>query len=85
LGQPVALIDGVKVTAKDLIRYIAHVEDAVHAGTPDSDSEKVISKFGVTFMKDGNLTTGSMEVLKAVARAVVRGLEPLRQDILQSS
>lgn len=79
LKRPVIQCDGKIVTVKDLIRHMAHVEGAVHPGLPKTDEEKILKELGQT-LGIGGLPAG-IRLLKAIARIVLKGLEPLKTKI----
>ena len=79
LNTPIILFNGNTITIKDLIQHMAHVEGAIHPGTPKSDEEKILKELGQTF-GIGGLPAG-IRLLKAISRVVLKGLQTLRLEI----
>lgn len=44
LARPVVAVNGFPIAVKDVIRYVAHVKGAVHAGEPKNDQERALVK-----------------------------------------
>lgn len=82
LKRPVMLINGVVITVLDLIKFQSHVQGAVHSGDPRSDKEKVLKNAEETFTVGG--MPGGLRSIKAIGRVVLKGLEPLKQEVLRA-
>ena len=79
LKIPIILSNGKTINIKDLIQHMAHVEGAIHPGIPKSDEEKILKGLG-RILGIGGLPVG-IRLLKAIARVVLRGLQPLRNEV----
>jgi hypothetical protein len=79
LRLTVMLIEGHEVSARDLIRHVAHVEGGVHAGAPEDATQQAIGR-AARSMRIGQLPAGT-RTLAAIGRAVAAGLDPLADQI----
>jgi hypothetical protein len=77
LKRRILLIDGMWFSVADIVRYVAHVEGAVHRGQPKGEKEQLLA---ATKIHIGSVT-GVVRTLLAVGRVVARGLEPLEDRI----
>ena len=77
----VMMIHGEKLTVHDIIDVAAHIEGAVHAGAPSTPKEKALADVNRQ-LQIGGMAPATRSLL-AVGRVTLRGLEPLRQAILQ--
>lgn len=81
LAARVGVLEGRDLSAKQVIRYYAHVEGGVHFGDPKEDSQEAISSMVPVLL--GN-TTGQIEILGYLGQIVVEALTPLCDSILTS-
>jgi hypothetical protein len=79
LARRVMVVDGEEVTVRDLIDQLAHIEGAVHRSEPDERRE-VILKEAARQVFVGGLPAGIRQI-RAIARVVLDGLEPLREAV----
>jgi hypothetical protein len=79
LARPVLAVNEFPIAVKDVIRYVAHVKGAVHAGEPKNDQERALIHMA-TAMQIGGFDPGVRSLL-AIARVVLKGLRPLRELI----
>ncbi len=77
LARRLLLMDGVWFSVADIVKYVAHVEGAVHRGRPRDDKQRALA---ATTLRIGDLDSVVRSLL-AVARVVARGLEPLEVRI----
>ena len=81
LKHRVMVVQGHVVTVHDLIDQLAHIEGGVHVGTPKTTKQAALSDaarlFGI-----GGLPAG-IRMMAAVCRVVLRGLEPLENEVRQ--
>ncbi|PZR97582.1 MAG: hypothetical protein DLM69_09560 [Candidatus Chloroheliales bacterium] len=71
--------NGQKLTVLDVIKYLAHVEGAVHIGTPSNDKEKALAELTKKATIGGY--PPATRSIQAVARVVTEGLESLRKAV----
>ncbi|MBA3246146.1 MAG: hypothetical protein H0T61_13360 [Actinobacteria bacterium] len=71
------------VTVKDAVRFLCHVAGGVHHGMPKNAHEEKIDEFCRTYQIQ-ELPSVHASIF-AVARIVVRGLEPLEAQIRQEA
>lgn len=81
LAARVGLLEGRDLSAKQVIRYYAHIEGGVHFGDPKEAGQEAMSKMGPVLL--GN-TTGQIEILGHLGQIVVDALTPLCDSILTS-
>jgi hypothetical protein len=79
LARRVMMVDGAEVTVRDLIGQLAHIEGAVHRSEP-RERREVVLKEAARQVFVGGLPAGIRQI-RAVARVVLRGLEPLREAV----
>lgn len=81
LKRPVLIINGAVITVLDLIKFLSHVQGAVHSGNPKEVKEKILKE------AESALTVGGMpagiRTVCAIGRVVLKGLYPLSQEILK--
>lgn len=80
LKRPVLFINGTIITVLDLIKFLSHVQGAVHSGNPKEIKEKTLKKVEKTFTVGG--MPAGIRTVCAISRVVLKGLEPLRQKVL---
>ena len=80
LARRVLRMHGTWVTVRDLIDQLAHIEGAVHSGTPQNERQELLQA-AERFFYVGNLSGGVAQV-RSVGRVVVRGLTPLKEAIV---
>lgn len=82
LKRSVILINSKLITVLDLIKFLSHVQGAVHSGSPKDDKDKLLKN------AEKNLTVGGMPAglrsIKAIGRVVLKGLDPLRRELSQN-
>ena len=78
LARGIVLMDGVWFSVADIVKYVAHVEGAVHRGLPSDDKQRALA---ATNIRIGGYDSPVVRSLLAVARVVARGLEPLEARI----
>ena len=69
---------GTTFMIRDLIDFEANVMGGVHPGIPKDNKEAQLAQIRSLFMGD---LPASLRQLKALSKVVLRGLEPLRQQI----
>ena len=79
LGRRVMVVKGQTVTVRDLIDQLAHIEGAVHSGSPREQREATLKEASREVFV-GGLPAGLRQV-RAVGRVVLRGLAPLREAV----
>lgn len=84
MALPVAAVEGVVIDIGSLIRYLAHVEGAIHAGTPGNDKERAIAKFS-NGIGIGGMESGAVRAMLAIGRVTLKALQPLRQQMRAGS
>ena len=78
LARGLVLLDGVWFSVADIVKYVAHVEGAVHRGEPSDDKQRALAASDIRI---GGYDSPVVRSLLAVARVVARGLEPLEASI----
>lgn len=78
LARPILLLKSDWYSVRDIIKYVAEVEGAVHRGQP-SAKERVLAESGIGI---GGYDSPAVRSLFPVGRVVARGLEPLEARIL---
>jgi hypothetical protein len=75
------IINGKVITVLALIKFLCHIQGAVHIDNPSSEEEKMLQAIS------GNITVlGGSPMTRsvyAISRVVLKGLEPLKQAILE--
>lgn len=79
LAAQVLYVNGKVFTVRDIILYMANVHGAVHAGNPKNSKDKTLKKIADMF-SIGGLQAG-IRLLRAIARVVIKGLQPLKTAI----
>lgn len=79
LSRPVLLVHGEVFTVKHLIEQLAHIEGAVHSGSPKTHREEVLQQIERRLYV-GGLPAGVRQ-MRSIARVVLRGLAPLREAV----
>ena len=82
LKAPVMIIQGQVISTQDLIKFLSHVEGAVHAGNPSNKKEEVLHE-AEKFLTIGGMP-GGVRSLLAINRVVLKALKPLRDAIEKS-
>jgi hypothetical protein len=76
------VVHGKVFTVQDLIRYLSHVQGTVHVQDPQDAKEKMLKSI------EGSLLIGGLQPVArsicAISRVVLKGLEPLKQEILKT-
>lgn len=79
LKRVVLIINGATITVLDLIKFLSHVQGAVHSGNPKVTKEEILKEAEET------LTVGGMpagiRTICAIGRVVLKGLDPLNQKV----
>ena len=75
------IIHGKVITVLALIRYLCHIEGAVHIDNPTTEEEELLKAISenITYF-GGSLVIRS---ISAISRVVLKGLEPLKQEVLK--
>lgn len=81
LKRPVMLIDGELITVLDLIKFLSHVQGAVHSRDPREEKEKILKNAEET-LTIGGMQSG-LRSIKAIGRVVIKGLDPLTKELLR--
>lgn len=75
------VIQGRVITVLALIRFLSHIQGAVHTDDPTNEEEEMLKIFSE------KLTIGeqspSVRSICAICRVVLKGLEPLKQEVLK--
>jgi hypothetical protein len=75
----VTIVDNHQYSVREIILFEANVMGAVHAGSPKTDKEHVLKQI------DSNISIGghasSLRQLQAIARVILKSLDPLRSSI----
>jgi hypothetical protein len=77
LERGIVLMGGVWFSVADIVKYVAHVEGAVHRGEPRGRQRALAA----TNIRIGGYDSPVVRSLLAVARVVARGLEPLEARV----
>ena len=80
LKHTVMICNGHMITVQKLIDNIAHVQGGVHAGNATSSIDCALEELSNSLFV-GNLPAG-MNTLRGVASIVLRGLDPLLQQVI---
>lgn len=83
LKTTVLSIRGKRYSIRDIILFEANIMGGVHAGSPKELKEQTLKKINSLYGIDG--TRSSLLQLKAIARVILKALEPLKIQILQNS
>ena len=83
LKTTVLSISGKRYSIKDIILFEANIMGGIHAGTPKKVKEEALQQINSIYEIEAS--RGSLLQLKAIARVVLKALEPLRIQILQSN
>jgi len=74
------IIQGKVITVLALIRYLCHIEGAVHIDNPTTEEEEMLKAISE------NITVGGgspvLRSICAISRVILKGLEPLKQAII---
>lgn len=83
LAAPAAFYRGDLISVNEVNRYFAHVNGAVHLGAPDPESEfeAAIQAAVASVPTMGGIWS---ETLAAIAEVVVRGLQPIADEIARN-
>jgi hypothetical protein len=79
LARRILLLQGEWYSVKDIIKYVAQVEGAVHRGQPSDAKERALLESGIGI---GGYDSPAVRSLFPVGRVVALGLEPLEARIL---
>jgi hypothetical protein len=80
LAVTVILTEGVALTVRDVIDYLANVAGAVHLGRARTPEHAVLAALDRDIQVGGYSPT--VRSLLAIARVTVRALQPLRSDVV---
>lgn len=67
----------------DIILFEANVCGGIHAGSPKSEKEKALNRINESISIGGYVST--LRQLLAIARIILKSLNPLRQAIISST
>ena len=80
LARTVMLARGQRLSVRDLIKQVAHIDGAVHKGKPTKAREELLDEMSrFMFFRDLPSTVHHVQL---IGRIVVRALTPLREAIL---
>lgn len=80
LARTVLVVRGERLSVRDLIKQVAHIDGAVHKGKPTNVREELLDEMS-RFMSFRDLPA-TVHHVQLVGRIVVRALTPLRDAIL---
>ena len=80
LVSVLAIAGGKAHTLRDIVLFEANVMGGVHAGSPKEEKEKVLHSINSSLAVGGY--RGSLRQLQAIGRVVLKGLEPLRAEVV---
>lgn len=72
----VLMMDGEKYTVQDVVLFEANVMGTVHSGAARTEKERALRK--VNAISSAGSSTSALRQLQAIARIVLKSLEPLR-------
>ncbi len=75
----VTVVNGHSYTIKDIVLFEANVMGGIHAGSPKTEKESSLKRIDSSIAVGGYRS--SLRQLKAVARVILKSLEPLRRAI----
>jgi hypothetical protein len=81
LSRRVMIVNGEKVSVRDLIDQLAHIEGAVHSAQPREPREAMLKQVARE-LYIGGLPAGVRQI-QSIARVVAGGLAPLRKAVLE--
>jgi hypothetical protein len=79
LSKRAARVSGQDVTTRDLILQVAHVSGGVHAGSPETDLQRLLAGVSES-VRIGGVSAVS-RTLRGISDVVVLGLEPLTAEV----
>lgn len=79
LGKPVMMWNGNPVSVRELISHAAHVDGAVHVGSPKDEKGRLLVDLGRAVTIGGYAP--ALFCLAAIGRIVLIGLQPLRDSV----
>lgn len=79
----VTVINKQHFSVKDIILFEANVCGGIHAGSPKSEKEKALNRINETISIGGYLST--LRQLLAIARIIIKSLNPILQAIISSN
>ena len=84
LKRPSMIIEGKVITVLDIIKFICHYQGAVHVGkqNPAEAKQELLKKVEETVTVGG--LPGALRSVCAIGRVVLKGLEPLKQEVLKA-
>ena len=82
LASVIVAADGHRYSVRDVIAFEANIMGAIHAGSADTEKEKVLRRTEEIFRVGGY--PSSLGQLKAIGRVVSRALKPLRNAVESS-
>lgn len=77
----VLMCEGHTITVKELIQHAAYVQGAIHADMPTNRKDEVLKDWTET-LGIGGLPAG-LRLLRTICRVVIKGLEPLKEQITE--
>jgi hypothetical protein len=83
LSEVVAVHNGRRLSVLDVIKYEAHVEGGVHAGTPRDEQAAILKGLNASLRVGGY--TPTLRQLKPIGRVVLRGLHELAQRVREAN
>jgi hypothetical protein len=79
LAAQIMEIDGLMITVKDTVKYVANYAGSIHKTAPDSPETHAIETAGVNIRIGGHPSV--IMALRAICDVVVRGCEPLYEAL----
>ena len=76
LKTQIMIIKGEVITVINLIKFLSHVQGAVHSGKPKNAKDHALKEIQ-EYLGIGGLPAGIRTIL-SISRVVLKGLEPLR-------
>ncbi len=75
------VINGKVITVLALIRFLCHIQGAVHIDDPNNEEEEMLKIISENIIVGGQSPT--IRSICAISRVVLKGLEPLKQEVLK--
>ena len=87
LHRIIIVVSGEQISVRDLIKFVANYEGVVHKARPDTPKMKALWDYnwGARVSTPQGQFTGAAYALLPVARLVLDGLSPLREQVEQET
>jgi hypothetical protein len=79
LGTMIAYVRGRRITVKDVVLHTANVVGGVHRGEPRGEEQETLTDLAGALQIGGYQP--DIRALQAIGRVVLKGLEPLRNQV----